>query len=306
MGQGCSGNTVAADDVFLVQETGFSIPVQMTKRLGWKKDLPDFRDRILALPASKKENLPPKVDLRPAEHFPIYDQGELGSCTANAIGAAFHYDQVREGITDFTPSRLFIYYNERAMEGSIPYDNGAYIRDGIKSINKVGVCPETLWPYDISTFTEKPSDDCYTAAIKNTAEEYARVPQTLEDIKACIAEGFPFVFGFTVLSSFFSDEVSTTGKMKMPQEDDYILGGHAVQACGYNDEDRVIVVRNSWGEGSGDKGYFYMPYDYICDPFLASDMWAVKFVSGGASGCAAAGRAFPTRKGFDGAARGGA
>jgi len=291
MGQTCSGSTVSADDVFLVEDTGAAIPVRTTKKLGWKKDLPDFRDRFLSLPGAKKENLPAEVDLRPSEHFPIYDQGDLGSCTANAIGAAFHFDQVREGITTFTPSRLFIYYNERAMEGSIPYDNGAYIRDGIKSINKVGVCPETMWPYDTTTFTQKPGEECYSEAVKNLASEYARVPQTLEDIKAVLAEGFPFVFGFTVLSSFFSDEVSKTGKMPLPGPEDYILGGHAVQACGYSDKDQVIIVRNSWGEEWGDKGYFYMPYSYITDPFLASDMWAVKFVAGGSSSLD-----FPTRR----------
>jgi C1A family cysteine protease len=292
MGQTCSGQPVAADDVILVQQASLSTPVRTTKKLGWKKDLPDFRDRVLDLPVERKANLPEQVDLRPKEHFPIYDQGNLGSCTANAIGAAFHFDQVQQGLTDFTPSRLFIYYNERAMEGSIAYDNGAYIRDGIKSINKIGVCNETAWPYDISTFTDKPGDACYAEAAKNTAAEYARVPQTLEDIKACLNEGFPIVFGFTVLSSFFDEEVSKTGRMPMPQSEDQILGGHAVQACGYNDEEKVIIVRNSWGEEWGDEGYFYMPYDYICDPFLASDMWAVKFVTGGGG----EGRDFPTRR----------
>jgi len=202
----------------------------------------------------------------------------LGSCTANALCAAFHFNQVKEGVMDFTPSRLFLYYNERAMEGNIGSDSGAYLRDGIKSLNKIGVCPETTWPYDVSTFTDKPLEKCYDEATKNTAKEYARVPLTLEDMKACIAEGFPFVFGFAVLASFFSEEVSNTGNMPMPQPTDYVLGGHAVQACGYDDERKVMIVRNSWGEEWGDKGYFYMPYDYICDPNLAADFWAIKFV----------------------------
>jgi len=280
MGQTCSGGSSsgAVEDVAVIQRGSVSIPAHMVKKLGWKKDLPDFRDRVLELPAAKKENLAPAVDLRPSEHFQIYDQGHLGSCTANALCAAFHFNQIKEGITEFTPSRLFLYYNERAMEGHISSDSGAYLRDGIKSLNKIGVCPEITWPYDVSTFTDKPLDKCYDEAVSNTAKEYARVPQTLEDMKGCIAEGFPFVFGFAVLASFFSEEVSATGNMPMPQPDDYVLGGHAVQACGYDDERKVMIVRNSWGEEWGDKGYFYMPYDYICDPNLAADIWAIKFV----------------------------
>jgi len=279
MGQGgCSGAMAPASEEVLVVQTGITIPACMKKRLGWKKDLPDFRDRVLALPAAKKDNLPPRVDLRPAEHFLIYDQGNLGSCTANALCAAFHFNQIKEGVTDFTPSRLFLYYNERAMEGNVPNDSGAYLRDGIKSLNKIGVCPELMWPYEISTFTDKPIDKCYDEATRNTVKEYARVPQTSEDMKACVAAGFPFVFGFAVLSSFFSEEVSTTGVMPMPQPDDYVLGGHAVQACGYDDDKQVFLVRNSWGETWGDKGYFYMPYDYIADQNLAADFWAIKFV----------------------------
>jgi len=264
----------------VVPEASISIPVRTNRGMGWKKDLPDFRDRVLALPAHKTTKLPKRVDLRPAEHFPIYDQGNLGSCTANAIGAAFHFDQVRQGLQEFVPSRLFIYYNERSMEGTVEKDSGAYIRDGIKALNKLGVCNESLWVYDTEKFTEKPSPECYEAARKNTCKEYARVPQTLEDMKGCINEGFPFVFGFIVLSSFFTEEVATTGNMVMPQEDDRVLGGHAVQACGYDDDRKVFIVRNSWGEGWGDKGYFYMPYDYITWQGLASDMWAVRFVDG--------------------------
>jgi C1A family cysteine protease len=279
MGNQCNGRTVVADETFVVEEAGFSIPVRTVKKMGWKRDLPDFRDRVLALPQGKKENLPPKVDLRPEEHFHIYDQGTLGSCTANAIGAAFHFDQIRQGVKDFTPSRLFIYYNERAMEGSIDKDAGAYIRDGIKSVHKIGACNEKLWPYDEAKFTDKPSKSCYEAAEASKAKEYARVPQKLEDMKAVLNEGLPFVFGFTVLSSFQTTEVAETGKMKMPGPYDFVMGGHAVQACGYDDKEEVIIVRNSWGEGWGDNGYFYMPYAYITNPGLAEDMWVIRFVS---------------------------
>jgi len=272
MGVACSSNcaSVAAEDR----------PV--TRKLGWKRDLPDFRDRVLALPAEKTTNLPDCVDLRKGGFlsFPIYDQGSLGSCTANAIGAGFHFDQLKEGIQDFAPSRLFIYFNERTMEGTIGQDSGAYIRDGIKSVSQQGVCSESLWPYVEAKFTVKPSDECYTTALKNKCLEYARVDQTLDHMRGCLSQGFPFVFGFTVYNSFYSDEVTTSGQMSMPQASDYMLGGHAVTAVGYDDEKQVVIVRNSWGEGWGDNGYFYMPYAYISDMSLASDMWTMRNVGG--------------------------
>jgi C1A family cysteine protease len=248
--------------------------------MGWKRDCPDIRDKFLIFPRENLEALPRKKDLRPKEHFPIYDQGSLGSCTANAIGAAFHFEQLRQGLRGFTPCRLFIYYNERAMEGSIKSDSGASLRDGISCLHKIGVCNEVLWAYNESKFTERPPEACYTEAAKNQAREYARVNQSLENLKACINEGFPFVFGFMVYSSFSSCYVSMTGRMSMPSKSESISGGHAVQACGYDDEEEVFIVRNSWGSSWGDNGYFYMPYEYICNPQLCSDFWAIRFVDG--------------------------
>mmetsp|Transcript_79949 Transcript_79949/g.259072 ORF Transcript_79949/g.259072 Transcript_79949/m.259072 type:complete len:287 (-) Transcript_79949:385-1245(-) len=275
---GASKSSPAVEEHFVVPEASFSIPVRTTRRMGWQRDLPDFRDRVLAMPEHQKSNPPRHVDLRPSEHFHIYDQGELGSCTANAIGAAFHYALVKEGITDFAPSRLFIYYNERAMEGTVGTDSGAMIRDGIKSLHKIGTCSEKEWPYNINVFTAKPPTHAYNHAAKERAQEYARVPQTLEDMKACIAGGFPFALGFTVFSSFKTEQVESSGYMTMPSSHDSVLGGHAVLAVGYDDHKKHFIVRNSWGEEWGDKGYFYMPYDYITDPDLCQDLWTVRFV----------------------------
>jgi len=281
MGAVCSGQQQVDDgEVFEVPVAGFSIPVRTVKRMGWVPDLPDHRDRVLCMPASKKTNLPPRGDIRPAENFPVYDQGHLGSCTANAICAAFHFSQLKSGKQAFPPSRLFVYYNERAMEGNIGKDAGAQIRDGIKSVHQVGVPPETQWPYDIDTFTKKPSGKAYEEAVHNKALEYARVPQDLDSMKACINEGFPFVFGFMVFKSFMTKEVATTGYMVMPSLYDQLLGGHAIMAVGYDDSKKHFVIRNSWGEEWGDKGYFYMPYDYITHPLLAQDFWCIKTVEG--------------------------
>jgi len=280
MGQSCTSGEAQApvEEVFAVPAAGFSIRVRTQQRFGWKPDMPDWRDKVLALPGDKKKDLPAQVDLRPNEHFEIYDQGYLGSCTANAIGAAFHFAQIKEGVTDFVPSRLFIYYNERAMEGSVNQDAGAYIRDGIKSVYQLGACHESMWPYDENRFTEAPKERCYQDASLNKCKSYARVPQNLDDLRGCIAGGLPFVFGFAVFESFMTQEVATTGIVPMPQQFESILGGHAVQAIGYDDENQWFIVRNSWGEGWGDKGYFYLPYEYMANPQLVGDLWAIVFV----------------------------
>jgi len=255
--------------------------IRTVKRMGWKPDVPDFRDRVLELPSHQRASLPPKVDLRPAENFEVYDQGHLGSCTANAIGGAFHFAMVQEGLKqDWRPSRLFVYYNERDMEGTVAQDSGAAIRDGIKSVNTLGVCSEIMWPYNEDTFTSKPSPACYQAALQDRAISYSRVYQSEEDLKGVLADGYPFVFGFMVYSSFMSQEVAKTGEMPWPAENEKLCGGHAVMAVGYDDEKKVFIVRNSWGEGWGDKGYFYMPYEYMTNPELVHDIWTIMFVEG--------------------------
>ena len=175
----------------------------------------------------------------------------------------------------FSPSRLFIYYNEREMEGTVGTDAGAQIRDGIKSIGKQGVVSETEWPYDISKFTDKPGSALYTEAKHHTAIRYTRVIQDIVHIKQAIAEGFPVVFGFSVYESFESPEVAKTGIMPMPKKDEHLMGGHAVMVVGFDDSRKCVIVRNSWGESWGDKGYFYMPYAFIENSDLANDFWIV-------------------------------
>jgi len=269
---------VPVSDVFVVPEANGGSRV--VNRNGCRRDLPDSRDRVLALREEHTTNLPPTGDLRGEEHFHVYDQGQLGSCTANALAAAFHFDQVRQGLKSFRPSRLFIYYNEREMEGKVEEDSGATLRDGIKCLAEQGVCLERKWPYNVEAFATKPKRSCYRRALKNTAKQYARVPQTLDEMKGCINAGFPFVFGFVVLPSFQTQEVAKTGEMVMPQGDEAAQGGHAVMCVGYDDERQVFIVRNSWGKQWGDQGYFYMPYDYMTHPDLTFDHWVIQFVDG--------------------------
>jgi C1A family cysteine protease len=247
---------------------------RVIKRYGWIPDIPDARDFLFAAPEAVLADLPRSVDLR--EQFPpVYDQGRLGSCTANAIGAAFEFMQRKEGLTDFMPSRLFIYWNERKIEGTVDEDSGAMIRDGIKSVHKLGVCAEDSWGYDIARFAEKPPAAAYTEALTHQATVYRRVLQVLHQMQGCLAGGIPFVVGFSVYESFESPEVARTGVVPLPPRGEQLLGGHAVLAVGYDDSQQRFIMRNSWGDGWGMAGYFTMPYAYLTDPGLASDFWAI-------------------------------
>ena len=245
---------------------------------GWVPDLPDQRDHPYAAPKPILAALPAKVDLRP--HCPpVLDQGQLGSCTAHAIANAHRFDQMKQQASRvFLPSRLFIYYNERAMEGSIDSDAGAQIRDGIKSIAKQGVCPEEQWPYDIALFARKPPARAVREALKHQALAYQRLRQTLGQMKGCLAAGYPFVFGFSVYESFESAMVAKTGKVPLPRLREKSLGGHAVLAVGYDDAKQALIVMNSWSEKWGRNGYFTLPYSYVTDSNLAADFWTVRIV----------------------------
>ena len=212
-------------------------------KYGYKKDRPDSRDHVYVPKMTKAA--PKEVDLR-SQDGPIYDQGQLGSCTANAILGLFAFVCKKLFGNVFEGSRLMLYYNERDIEGTVSDDSGAFIRDGMTTLNKDGVCPETMWPYDVDKFADKPSDACYAEGKKHTATEYMRVEQDLAHLKACLAEGFPFTFGFTVYESFESSVVARTGIMPMPKKGESILGGHAVTAVGYIDKNgKAKFVRTS-------------------------------------------------------------
>jgi len=249
----------------------------VTSHYGWQRDLPDHRDYIYAAPFASLGALPAKVDLR-SQCPPVYNQGELGSCTANAIAGAIQFDRLKQQLPDFVPSRLFIYYNERVMEHTVASDSGAQIRDGIKSVATLGDCPETAWPYVVTKFKTKPSAACYAAALKYKVVSYQRVTQTLSQLKGCLASGYPFVFGFTVYESFESAQVAKSGHATLPKSGESVVGGHAVVGVGYDDNMERFTVRNSWGNGWGLKGYFTLPYAYVAESNLASDFWTIRVV----------------------------
>ena len=250
------------------------LPKRRIQRFGWVPDIPDARDFLYSAPEAVLTQLPTKADLRPGCP-PVYDQGQLGSCTANAIGAAYEFNQLKQGLKDFMPSRLFIYYNERDIEGTVDSDSGAMIRDGVKSIAKLGVCSEKRWPYNVAKFKTRPSATAYKEALTHQAIVYRRITNRLHQMQACLASGYPFVFGFTVYESFESEEVAKTGEVPLPPRGEQVLGEHAVMAVGYDDSQQRFIVRNSWGPDWALDGYFTMPYGYATDPQLASDFWAI-------------------------------
>jgi len=244
---------------------------------GWVPDLPDRRDHVVPFKLLDSRTLakraPEHVDLRGKLPEP-YDQGQLGSCTGNALAAAVEFVEVSPSM----PSRLFIYYAEREIEGTIASDSGAMLRDGLKVLATEGAPPETAWPYDIARFAEKPPQAVYAQAKAHEAIQYQSL--RFGQYRACLAAGYPFAFGFSVYESFESADVARTGKVPMPAQGESLLGGHAVLAVGYDNPGKRIIVRNSWGPDWGDGGHFTLPYDYF-DPArsLADDFWTIRKVS---------------------------
>ena len=241
---------------------------------GWLPDRPDHRDLLYAAIARPPKKMPASVDLRP-QCSPVEDQGQLGSCTANALVGNLELLEKKGGraVTDL--SRLFVYYNERVLEGTINEDAGAFLRDGIKVLVKQGVCTEKNWPYNIARFANKPPAACYQQALDHQVTSYHRI-LTVPQMKMCLAEGYPFVFGFTVYESFESANVARTGQVDLPKPSEQAVGGHAVMAAGYDDATRRFLIRNSWAADWGLHGYFTMPYDYLADRNLSDDFWTIR------------------------------
>ncbi|KLU66877.1 papain family cysteine protease [Desulfosporosinus acididurans] len=240
-----------------------------------KQDKADERDKLFYTSLYKQMPLPHVVDLR-SGCSPVVDQGELGSCTANAIASGLReYLELRSG--KLTPlSRLWLYWGERKLEGTVADDSGASIRDGMKVLHKFGCSPESDWPYDITKFKETPPIISFIDALHFRISEYHRV-QNLSDLKSALAKGYPVVIGIKIYESFESQAVAENGIVPLPQKDEQYLGGHAVLAVGYrddNDNSGIVICRNSWGENWGANGYFFLPYGYFAENVL--DMWTGK------------------------------
>ncbi len=229
-------------------------------------------------PSSKirESGVPAKVDLR--QHMtPVENQQHLSSCTANAVAGAYEY-LIKKYLSKkaFDVSRLFIYYNARLRASSTIKDSGSHIQYAVDSLMKVGACKEDTWPYDTKRVNEKPHEKSYESASNFKIEQKKFIPVKLDDWKKALADGYPIVFGIALFPSFDSCN-KNHGIVPMPSPDEASRSAHGLHAMlcvGYSDVDQMFIVRNSWGTAWGDKGYCYMPYNYVINnKFNLGDCW---------------------------------
>lgn len=269
--------------------------------LGWVADLPDFRDKLfqdlmrevgqIRFPVRgwlwwKHTVYPEIVDLRSQPIAlgvvpPVYDQGSVGSCVANATCALLAYVESREKLNETAPSlsRLFAYANARS---NVAVDHGSTFRNTFKGITKFGICTENEWPYDVAEALVKPSAAAYQAAQVRKKISYSTLI-TLDDMLACIASGYPFVYGMSIYDSFENWSADTSYKgtpvIPMPKKTDAYVGGHGLCIVGYDLGAKLFLVRNSWGTGWANQGYAWIPFDYLTNPFLADSFWTCRYIA---------------------------
>lgn len=258
--------------------------MRLIQRFGWQRDRLDPRDvAFVPGPADAIS------DLTLSPHMPpVYDQGQAGSCTANAGAGDYEYLTRMEGLPDFMPSRLYLYYNTRLSEGTQGQDSGASIRDTMKSLATAGVCPETIWPYDLAQLVVKPSNAAYLAALKHIELQYQRVDDNtrIDSIRSALTQKLPVVFGCTLWQQFM--ELGPDGIVNVPNNGTFHklleppIGDHAMCVVGHDDPSRFFIVRNSYGKNWGSTsrpGYCLFPYDYLGNTQLASDFWVGRKVT---------------------------
>lgn len=239
---------------------------------GYIPDLPDHRDRVFAASPKLPPTLPAKIDLRPQTYpKPCYDQSSANSCTGNSVAAMHGFIDRKQGGSNINPSRRQIYYDARANDGLQNVDAGAAIRSALYMIGLRGVAPEELFTYDVSKINEQPGEAVYIAAEKKKALVYLRLDINVDVMRACLAEGFPFVIGSTLYQNYY--DASSTGMVPMPSGS--MIGGHAQMYVGYDDSVRRFIVQGSWGTW-GDRGFTYWPYDYAANENYSADAWTLR------------------------------
>ncbi|MDQ3230802.1 MAG: C1 family peptidase [Pseudobdellovibrionaceae bacterium] len=245
------------------------------KKLGWLPDKADERDHIYNAKKSSPE-FPAVVDHR-NRFFRAWDQGDLGSCTAHAAGAACMYlDVYDRDMPVVVPSRLFVYYATRTLEGTKNSDSGATLRNTIKAIATWGYPPEDQWPYNIKKFSIRPPEEAIAVAARERIKSYERLNRDLDQFREVISQGYPIILGFSVHSSIDGRNVKKTGFIPVPKPGEKRDGGHAVLVVGYDETKEALIIRNSWGEDWGEEGYGYLPYAFIEDPKLSGDFWTIR------------------------------
>lgn len=217
------------------------------------------------------------VDLRTTINIPIYNQLDLQSSTSNAISYCYLYDQMKkQNVNIVNPSRLFLFNNLLKMDENNTTFIGASIYSGLKSLYDIGVCSEQSFSYDKNNFNLNLSTNLYLEAQNNKILIYNAIDQDLNQIKSTLINGYPVLFGFNVYTSFNNDNTVETGNVEIPNDNEETIGNQAGVIIGFDDGDKVFIVRNSWGENWGDNGYCYIPYEYILNTNYCSDFWIIK------------------------------
>lgn len=254
------------------------------KGLGYRPDLNDFRDFIhkeysqISYGLKSFFRMQDGVDLT-NKMPPILDQDTTNSCVAHATSSAIQYQRMQENEPNYIPSRLFIYFNSRALENDTNEDNGTQIRDAIKSVISLGAPDENFWAFNPTQVTTKPNNQAYKNALTDIVTQYMRVPVNEAGITSALIQGYPVIFGTTLYTSFESSEVASSGIVPMPKASESIIGGHAMLIVGFIPSKRMFIVRNSWGTAWGQKGYCLFPYEYLTNTNLSDDFWIIQKTS---------------------------
>lgn len=253
-----------------------SPPSPPPHKFGWKEDKGGVKDtNVINNPRFSVQRINATSDLR--YHMPpVYDQGQLGSCTGNGSAAALDYKHHLVTGKFFTPSRLFIYYGAREIEGTIAQDAGAQIRDVIAVTLKLGSPPESIWPYRPNCFAVKPPPAAYTSGAQFQALHAYKVNNGDGgvQVRQSLSASLPVVFGALVYQAIERLNAKDY-RLPLPKSGERSIGGHCMVIVGHNDANAVYVVRNSWGTGWGSAGYCLIPYAYIDNPRITSDLWVI-------------------------------
>lgn len=256
---------------------------QTTRAFGWRPDLPDQRDHRFMLAPGQQRALPVSAAIPARVMPPIWDQGNLGSCTAFMAGFLHETMRRTQGLAKRAPSPLFTYWATRLLEGGLPLtkiDSGATIRNAVRSLAKYGQPTEEAWPYRPEQFTRRPPAKAWAEGETKQAVAYQRIT-SLDGIRAAIADELPVGFGYMVYESHETPAVARNGRVPMPGLNEAPLGGHACSFVAYDDTKRLFRFRNQWSAGWGHNGYGYLPYEYVANPELCMDWWIVRSVEAG-------------------------
>ena len=230
-------------------------------KLGWQQNPPDSRDYKFkaAQPSTLKTNsLAPLVP-------EVYDQGPTSSCVAQAIAAAVAIQEVKAGIVYHCPSRLFMYYNSRAMHHMQGTDSGTFARTCLKSMKKLGVPDELHWGFD-EPVNQRPGWEPAAMAAGRMGGTYEWLPTTgrLEAVKSAIDAGYPVAFGTLVTEAFTQNSGPYVEGVPMVKD---TKGGHMMLIVGYTYDDfnnsTYFQVLNSWGTDWRMGGFAYLSSGYI-------------------------------------------